>query len=67
MQSDMPPPNPSDIVYRSRDDVIISHSAVDGRGISIVEFEGGHMIQLVKDRERIFEGIIGTIRSELPL
>ncbi len=65
MQSEIPPPRSTDVVYRSRDDFIISHSAVDRRGIPIIEYDGGHMVHLVEDRDRIFDGIVGTIGNAL--
>jgi esterase/lipase len=61
MQSAMPPPREDDLVYRSKDDRIISHESIEARKVPIVEYEGGHMIHLVKDRDRIFNDIIGTI------
>ena len=64
-QKRMPPPEKEDIVYWSKEDPLISHEAVLKRGIDTRKYDGGHMIYLVKDRERIFDEIIDLCRGSL--
>lgn len=64
-QKSMPPPEEGDIVYWSPQDPLISHDAVREREVRTREYKGGHMVYLVKDRERIFDEIVGMCRDTL--
>ena len=62
MQEAIPPPREGDVVYRSRDDRIICHDAIDARGGTIRDFEGGHLVHLVRDRDAIFTEILSILQ-----
>ena len=62
MQKAIPPPRDDDVVYRSLDDRIICHDAIDARGGDVREFSGGHLVHLVKDRDAIFSEILSLLK-----
>jgi hypothetical protein len=64
LQESLPPTIHDDITYWSPQDPIINHSAVLERGVEIREYQGGHMIYLVEERERIFDEIVGISLGE---
>jgi len=61
MQQEMPPLREDDVVYRSKQDFIISHNTIDEKARIIREYDGGHLIHLVKDRDLLFSEIFGLL------
>ncbi|MGA1821395.1 MAG: alpha/beta fold hydrolase [Thermoplasmatota archaeon] len=63
-QLNLPPPRDGDIVFWSKEDLLIGHREILDRGVEQRLFDGGHMIYLVGDRESIFGEILDLADDE---